>query len=854
MGETHTDRHRLPTTARPSEYDLRLRIDPNAEGFSGEVTILLELDEDLRELTLHALDLEICSVGITDSSGAVHDPEVVTEHDREWIILRPGSPLPAGATQVHLSYSGRYCDNLVGLYTSEFDFEGRTERLAVSQCESTHARRILPCFDEPAFKASFAVTLEVPEGSTAVSNGAEVGREALDAATEVPMVAVRFAPTIPMSSYLLALVVGPLEVTDAPSVPGREGPIPLRVIHPPGQSHLTGFAIEVATAALGFFEDYYDLPLPGDKVDLVAIPDFAFGAMENLGCITFREVLLLVEPEAASPLELQRVADVINHELAHMWFGNLVTMSWWNGIWLNEAFATFMEISASDSFRPEWDVWTTFGLARSAAFDTDALVSTRPIEFEVRTAADSEAMFDILTYEKGASVLRMFEQYLGPEAFRDGIRSYLRRHAYGNTDTADLWRALEESTGEPVERIAESWIFRGGHPLVSVEPVEESSAVHLSQRRALYRADAEEGASERPYPVPMTLVAGGEGHEGTQRLILESRATLELPSGTDRLRVNPGGSGFFRTLLPTDLRNDLLTDTDSPLERFVLLDDTWFCVLAGALQPLDALDALATVAGSGALDPSLWRRVTSILSELDRLVAADQRERLQGWTRELLNPVLSEHPPLRCSGRTGEVAATVMAALGTTGADPEAKDLAVSVFDSGPTAAYPAVAAAALDVVAREPDESRYEEIRRRWRQAATPQEEQRHLAALVATSDPNQFASALESCLGEVRSQDAPYTLRRALSNRDRGAEAWAFIEAHHGELRDRLPSGSLPRMLEGIRTFTDGATARRVEDFLLEHPLPSGTRQVEQHLERMWATVEAAERMRAAELFPST
>ena len=244
---------------------------------------------------------------------------------------------------------------------------------------------------------------------------------------------------------------------------------PLRILCPPGKLHLTAFGLEVADFSLRYLADYFDIPYPGDSMDLVAIPDFAFGAMENLGCVTFRETLLLADPEHATQGELQNVVDVIAHELAHMWFGDLVTMKWWNGIWLNEAFATFMELKVTDAFRPEWERWVSFGLSRSTAFDTDALQSTRPIEYPVVSPADAEGMFDVLTYEKGAAVVRMLEQYLGEEEFRAGIRKYMATHQYGNTETTDLWDAIEESAGEPVRRIMDSWILQGGHPVVSVD-------------------------------------------------------------------------------------------------------------------------------------------------------------------------------------------------------------------------------------------------------------------------------------------------------------------------------------------------------------------------------------------------
>ena len=294
---------------------------------------------------------------------------------------------------------------------------------------------------------------------------------------------VRFADTIKMSTYLVAFIVGRIEPTE----PVMIGKTPLRLWAVPGKGHLARFGQDIAAASLSFFESYYGIPYPGDKLDLLAIPDFASGAMENLGAITYRETALLVDRQSATHGELERVADVVAHENAHMWFGDLVTMSWWNGLWLNEAFATFMEMLAVDAWKPEWKRWDSFGVSRAAAFSVDGLHSTRPIEYPVQAPKDADAMFDVLTYEKGASVLRMLEQHIGPTVFRDGVRDYLRAHAYGNADTKDLWVSLGKIAKQPVPELMDGWIFQPGFPLVTanVSPSSEldhhSTTVQLSQ-------------------------------------------------------------------------------------------------------------------------------------------------------------------------------------------------------------------------------------------------------------------------------------------------------------------------------------------------------------------------------------
>ncbi len=350
---------------------------------------------------------------------------------------------------------------------------------------------------------------------------------------------------------------------------------------------MAGFGLETAAFCLRWFREYYGIDYPGEKIDLVALPDFAAGAMENLGCITFRENLLLVDPDRATQAERQLVVDVVAHELAHMWFGDLVTMRWWNGIWLNEAFATFMELAACDAFRPEWGRWETFGVERSVAFETDSLSSTRPVEFEVRSPADAEGMFDVLTYQKGGALLRMLEQYLGAERFREGVSHYLKRHAYASTETADLWDAIEETSGEPVRRIMDSWIWQPGYPLV--EATLDGDGVVLSQRR--FSFDAANDATVWSVPVAVRT------SEGVSRLLLEGEP-VRIAAGSGAVVVNAGGHGFLRVSYDRALL-DRLDDVRSleTLERYNLVDDAWNAVLADRLDVADLLALLDRFAG-----------------------------------------------------------------------------------------------------------------------------------------------------------------------------------------------------------------------------------------------------------------
>ncbi len=844
---SNADAHRLPTGVIPSHYRLDLIPDLEGSSFTGSVTISIEVVEPANIISLHALDLDIHSATLrTERDGSAHETEVAVTVDRdvEMVRLECAEVLQTGAAELHFEFSGELNDQLVGFYRSTMTVDGTEHRIAVTQFESTHARRAFPCFDEPEFKASFGVTLTVPSDLLAVSNAAEVSRSREEQSEGATRSRITFADTMPMSTYLVAFVIGPLEATEPRLIAGLADNVPLRVIHPPGMGHLSEFALEVADAAVRFFERYYEIPYPGDKIDLVAVPDFAFGAMENLGCITFREVLLLVDPATATKMELQRVADVINHELAHMWFGDLVTMKWWNGIWLNEAFATFMETSASDAFNPDWDVWTNFGLARAAAFDTDSLHSTRPIEYEVITAADSEGMFDILTYEKGCGVVRMLEQYLGPETFRNGIRAYLRDNSYGNTETTDLWDALEEVSGEPVRRIMDSWIFQGGHPQVEVGL--DNGIVTLTQRRALLTPDRAGRAESPTWPIPMVLeTTDTNGDTKTLRILQEEPSVLEVDSEAVTVQANAGGNGFYRSLPDHAMRMSLADSEASAVERFVLLDDSAFALMSGQIE-ISELTAVVDVVAGSETSPAIWRRIAGIADQLVRLTIGDQRREIRDWAVNLAIDARPKFGEARAaSGDEAEVIAVLLNISGVTAADEIARGIARDLVNAPDV--DPSITASALKVVASSASADEHADIEDRWRNPESPQAEQRALGALVATGDPELFKGALNLAADEVRSQDAPYMLRQALQNLDLAATAWDNVEANWDLYNERFPASALPRMLEGIRGFTDPDLADRVEKFLSSHPLPAGDRQVAQHREWMAANVVTAARLRA-------
>ncbi len=825
------DKYRLPTTVLPSAYRLRLDPDLEAATFVGSVEIDLDVRAATDTIVLNSIELEIDPPVIRGAAGLELDGTVELDDTLERATITFPEAVPPGSHVLTLRFRGILNDQLRGFYRSTFtDAEGRGHTIATTQFESTDARRAFPCFDEPAFKATYTVTLIVPAGLSAYSNS--------PVAFETPLATgrreVQFAPTMKMSTYLVAFIIGPFEQTRTLDVDG----VPLAVVYPPGKGHLTDFALEIGAYSLRFFSEYFDIPYPGDKVDLVAIPDFAAGAMENLGCITFRETALLVDPSTASQLEIQRVAQVVAHELAHMWFGDLVTMQWWEGIWLNEAFATFMEEQCCDAFKPAWQRWVLFGIARDMAMGIDSLHATRPIEYEVVSPDDAEGMFDLLTYEKGGSVLRMLELYLGPDVFRDGIRHYLKDHAYGNTVTKDLWAALETVSGEPVAKMMDSWILQGGHPVVTVEGGTISQAPFSLTPKT---PDSAIGASWL-VPVRSRSLDGGDA---ARQLLGDTPQPLATKAPAI---ANAGGAGVYRTSYGATELAAIAGSLDKlvELERAVMINDTWALVLAGRREVRD----LATLArGLGdQVELATWSTVASSFDFLRRAADPADAGAVAAAIRDVLGPKLDHfgwEPVAGEDDRTLTLRGLLVQALGTIGADEAVRAEAVRRFDTGLVEGDLATAVLATVGAVNRPGD--FDEAVERFRTAKDPQSENRYRRALAQFQDESLALRCFEMCFSEFRLQDVPLQMIALLANSVGGPAVWERLSSRWDEIAGMLPSKVLHYLVDSITTFVaDRDFAERVAAFHRGHPLDSGQRQVQQSIERMLTGVAVAERIR--------
>jgi puromycin-sensitive aminopeptidase len=827
---------RLATSPRPERYLLELAIDPRKDRFRGEVAIELSLEKPVRAFSLHCVDLDIERLALEDRRGPVPIQETRANREHETVELTLGRPLEPSSAVLRIRYKGPIRRDLRGLYLAR---SGR-RRYAVTQLEATDARRVFPCFDEPAMKARFRIRVTSPARYAVLSNAPPIRSTRRRASTTV-----EFAETPRLSTYLVALVVGELEG----SAVRRCGRTPIRVWHVPEKRGLARFALTAAVAALQRLERYFGLPYPYEKLDLIAVPDFEFGAMENAGAVTFRESLLLVDPKTVTLAERKRVAEVVAHELAHMWYGDLVTMAWWDDLWLNEAFATWMAFTVVDAWQPQWQMWLDFEHHRAAAFSLDSLRNTHPIYAEVKTPADATENFDAITYEKGASVVRMIERWLGATTFREGVRRYIRRHREGNARARDLWEALEEASGRPVAPVVRSWIERPGFPIVSAERQDGpkgGASLEVRQER-FYSSPLSAPDAEPPWPVP--LVVRVHPSRGRPRILRElfraARGHLELGGDVQLVYANADEGGFYRVLHDRASFGRILEERRrlAPVERVGLVGHQWAALRAGRSELEDFLaaveayrdekepEALEALAGPLALlsDPVAW-------------MAGDEVEaRFRAWLAALFRPALGRLDPRPRSGEKDRPRlrrAALLRIVGGIGEDREVQAIAEDAarrYLRSRRAVDPNLATSIVEIGARDGDERLYRDYLQAMKKASTPQDRVRFALALGAFRAPDLVQRTLELSLGdEIPTQDVASLLGRLLGARHSREAAWEFVRKRWKDLSPRVPPGLASRLILTLPALHTRAHRREVQAFFRAHPIPTARRALKQALER--------------------
>ncbi len=786
----------LPTNVVPKHYDVSLEPDFDKFTFDGKVTIDLEVAENSTSISLNTVDIKIHSTSVHADGALVTDsPTLSYDTDTQTTTIDLGKEISKGQkVQLVHTYTGELNDKMAGFYRSK---KKDGKYLAVTQFEATDARRALPCFDEPALKAEFTVTLVADEGLTCLSNMDEASTKTVDSnITGGKRTQHKFNKSPRMSTYLLAFIIGELK-----SISTDKFRLPIKVWMTPEQKEEDGqFSLEVAAKTLAFYEKAFQAPYPLPKMDMVAIPDFAAGAMENWGLVTYRVVDLLFDQKTSGASTKERVAEVVQHELAHQWFGNLVTMDFWDGLWLNEGFATWMSWYSCNEFYPEWKVWETFVIdTLQGALGLDGLRSSHPVEVPVHRAEDINQIFDSISYSKGSAVLRMISKYLGEETFIDGVRRYIKKHAFDNTQTGDLWTALSDASGKDVSHVMDIWTKKVGYPVITVTENPGDSSITVKQNRFLRTGDVKPEEDEVLFPVILGLRTNKGVNE--ELMLTKREQTFKMDDGLDFYKLNADHSALFRTNYTS--------------ERLSKLGE------AAGKGLLTVEDRAGMIADAGVLAASGYGKTSGILSLLDSFNTEDQ---FVVWNEilarvnavrntwmfedEAVKDALKSFQLALCSSKAHELGwqfkeeedhilsqfkSLMFGSAGLAG-DKKIQAAAREMFDKfkkgDHAAVHPNLRGSVFAMCVRDGDESDWQALLDRFHSAPTADERNTCLRSLGRARSEALITKTLDLALGgEVKMQDI-YMPIGGLSTTSLGIEMrWKWMQKSWPELVEKLP-----------------------------------------------------------------
>ena len=801
---------RLPGVARPLHYTLQLAPDLQAATFTGEETIDLTLAQAVDSIVLNAWQLKFAAV-TAQSEGKTLTAEVSVDPGLQEVTFHFARKLAAGPVTLKIAYSGILNGELRGFYLS------RTAKrnYAVTQFEPTDARRAFPSFDEPAYKATFDVSLIVPQGDTAIGNTNIVSDTPGPIAGEHT---ITFARTPKMSTYLVAFLVG-----DFKCLSGESDGVPIRACATPDKVQLAQFALSGAEFFLHYYDNYFGIKYPMPKLDMIAIPDFEAGAMENFGAITYRETAMLVNEKTASIGAKKIVAVDVAHEMAHQWFGDMVTMEWWNNIWLNEGFATWMSNKPLAAWKPEWEIPQSEAAELNQTLDLDGRRVTRAIRSRAETPAEINEMFDGIAYGKAAAVLLMTENYLGEAAFREGVHRYLQAHIYGNATAEDFWNTLRSSSGKPVDKIMESLVVQPGEPLLSFGKVHDGTVEVTQKRFFLNPKDAEDHTQSWVLPVCMK----------------NSADRLDCPvlsANTQRLEAKPapvfygnaGGKGYYRSRYDSGDYQQLVRQVETsltPPERITFLGSQWAQARAGVANVGDFLNLAAAVRDD---DSSfVIGTVSAALRIIDQQVASTPEEHvaLAAWVRKNFAPALTRLGPPGAGDAPDKILlrAALYGLLGNIGADPQIIADARQISEQylrDPASVDPTLAATALNIAAQNGDGAFFDQLLQVSQTAGDPQLRIQAFHALASFRDATLVSRALDYALSaQVRNQDSLRLVELEMRDRRTRDVAWQYVQQNWPRVRAQITTWMGGELVESMGGFCSADRSSQIKEFFEEH-----------------------------------
>ncbi len=831
---------RLPGGASPDHYSLVVNINFPTNSFEGDESIDLQLTKPTNTITLNALEIDFHEVTVA-VGGQMQTAKVSTDEKNEMATFTVDKQLPAGPATVHIKYTGHLNDKLRGFYLSTYN--GR--KYVVSQMESTDARVAFPSFDEPAYKATFDIAAIVDNGDTAISNGEVVS----DTPGPGDKHTIKFSTSPKMSSYLVALTVG-----DWKCESDHTDGVKVSVCTVPGKENLTHFPLEAVKAILHYYDSYYGIKYPLPKLDNIAVPDFQAGAMENWGAIIYRESALLVDDKTGSVNAKQEVADVIAHEMAHQWFGDLVTMAWWDDIWLNEGFATWMTPHPLAQWKPEWMEGQDIADNTQRALSVDSGKNTRAIHQEAESRMEIEALFDGIAYDKSAAVLHMLESYLGPETFRQGVNLYLKQHAYGNATAADFWNAMAQASKQPVDQIMKTFVLQPGEPYVEVSSKCEGSntKLNVSQKRYFEMPEDFNQPNQELWQIPICAKGINGSSAGATQCFLMTRKEQQfaLKGCSNFVFPDANAVGYYRFNYDSAALQQLGTTVETvltPEECIATMGNEWALMRIGKHSIGDylALGAQLKNTPGSVLLGSFGRHLDAVN---DHLLTDADRPGFQAWLRTQFSPVLQQLGYAARPDDTPEQKqkrAILFEGLGNLANDPEVVQQArvmVQQYMKDPASVDGTLAGAVVSVAARHGDAELYNQYKAQIEKATSPQEQYRYFYALAQFPQSELTKQTLDSTLTDaVRGQDL-YILIPMLANPASQNATWDFVRTHFDQLQAKTGGGlgGVGIFLYGAQVFCDQEKATEVKQFFQQHPFPGTERDQRQAIEAIDSCVE--------------
>ncbi len=822
---------RLPEDAVPSHYALTLTPDLKAATFTGAEKIDVAIPKPTQTITLNAAEIAFQQVTVT-AGGATQTATVALDTEKQQAIFTFPRAVPAGPATLEIRYTGILNNELRGFYLSKT----ARRNYAVTQFESTDARRAFPGFDEPALKATFDVTLVVDSGDMAISNSPIVSDTPGPDAGKHTLV---FSTTPKMSTYLVAFLVG-----DFACKTGSADGVAIRACATPDKVEMTSYALDVAEFTLHYYNNYFGIPYPLKKLDLLAIPDFEAGAMENFGAITYRETAMLIDPKTAPLYSKEQVALTVTHEMAHQWFGDLVTMDWWNNIWLNEGFASWMENKPVEAMHPEWNIPLMVAADGQGTLDLDAQPTTRSILAPLANTPDEiNELFDGISYGKAGAVLLMVENYLGEETFRQGVHNYLAAHEFGNATAEDFWNAQTATSHKPVDKIMESLVKQPGEPLVSFGAPADGK-VSVSQKRFFLSPSAKTDEKQQ-WTVPVCFDAGA-----AQDCQVLGPGAKSLPTPAAGLfHANAEGKGYYRSAYEPAQLKALVAAVETglqPAERISLAGDEWAQARSGKLPVGDKLNLAAALKGD-----SHYEAVSEALDGIDtiyyNIASTDKdRETISAWVRKTFGPEYEKlgAPAAGDSPDKQQLRALLFGTLGWYGNDPavlaQAREMA-GKYLADPASVDPTLAQAALSLTAENGNAELFDQLQKIYETSTTPEIQETALRLLADFRDPALARRSLEyAASGKVRNQDAAFQFSIAMESPKTRGIAWEFIKNNWEKVHAQLTESTGAYLVRATGGFCSAAERDDVKSFFATHPVAAADVALRHAIEHIDGCVE--------------